>query len=131
MLPITYQYYDFAQVGNLTNFYKGNLPEMPKLKLIVENIKLLFKLPSTCIMVEVAEGERVYKILMTIPGVHKIPVGYFVYIPKERRLDAYSSENPGAPLIQWKQRKAVYNGCPSLIERIGVSSLFSNLINVL
>ena len=43
MLPINYQYYSFAKVGNLVNFYKGNQPELPKLKLIVENIKLLFK----------------------------------------------------------------------------------------
>ena len=97
MLPINYQYYSFAQVGNLANFYKGNQPELPKLKLIVENIKLLFKLPSTCVTVEVAEGERVYKVGMVLPGVHKTQLGYFVYIPGERRLDAYSAENPGTP----------------------------------
>ena len=131
MLPIGYQSFSFAQVTNLANFYKGAQPEMPKLKLIVENIKLLFKLPGTCVLVEVAEGERVYRIKMILPGVHKTPLGYFVYIPRERRLDAYSAENPGSPLIQWKQKRAVYSGCPTLLERIGVSSLFNNLINVL
>jgi len=131
MLPITYQSYSFAQVTNLANFYKGNLPELSKLKLIVENIKLLFKLPSTCVTVEVAEGERVYKVIMIEPGVRKTTFGYFVYLPKERRLDAYSMENPGAPLIQWKQRRVVYSGCPSLLNRVGVSSLFNNLINIL
>ena len=131
MLPINYQYYSFAKVGNLANFYKGNQPELPKLKLIVENIKLLFKLPSTCVTVEVAEGERVYKVGMVLPGVHKTQLGYFVYIPGERRLDAYSAENPGTPLLQWKQRRTVFSGCPSLLERVGISSLFNNLINVL
>ena len=131
MLPINYQYYSFAQVGNLANFYKGNQPELPKLKLIVENIKLLFKLPSTCIRVEVAEGERVYKIVMTEPGVTKTPLGYFAYIPGERRLDAYSMENYGAPLLQWRQKRLAYSGCPSLLNRLGVSSLFNNLVNVL
>ncbi len=131
MLPINYQYYSFAQVTNLANFYKGGQPEMPKLKLIVENIKLLFKLPGTCVLVEVAEGERVYKVRMILPGVHKTPLGYFVYIPGERRLDAYSAENPGTPILQWKQRRAVFSGCPSLLERVGISSLFNNLINVL
>ena len=131
MLPINYQSFSFAQVENLANFYTGNQPELPKLKLIVENIKLIFKLPSTCVLVEVAEGERVYRIRMILPGVHKTPLGYFVYIPGERRLDAYSAENPGSPLIQWKQKRAVYSGCPSLLERVGVSSLFNNLINVL
>ena len=131
MLPIYYQSYNFASVTNLANFYKGSQPEIPKLKLIVENIKLLFKLPGTCVQVEVAEGERVYKITMIAPGVHKIPIGYFVYIPGERRLDAYSMENPGAPLIQWKQKRVVYSGCPALLDRIGISSLFSNLVNIL
>ena len=131
MLPIGYQSFSFAQVTNLANFYKGGQPEMPKLKLIVENIKLLFKLPGTCVLVEVAEGKRVYRIRMILPGVHKTPLGYFVYIPGERRLDAYSAENPGSPLIQWKQKRVVYSGCPSLLERVGVSSLFNNLINVL
>lgn len=131
MLPINYQSFSFAQVGNLANFYKGGQPEMPKLKLIVENIKLLFKLPSTCILVEVAEGERVYKVVMIMPGVKKTSLGYFVYLPNERRLDVYSSDNPTIPLLQWKQKRLVYCGCPLLLERIGVSSLFGNLVNVL
>ena len=131
MLSLEYQYLSFAQVENLANFYKGNQPEIPKLKLIVENIKLLFRIPSTCISVEVAEGERVYKVGLTLPGVGKISLGYFVYLPNERRLDAYSSDNPGVPLLQWKQKKLVYSGCSSLLDRIGISSLFGNIINVL
>ena len=131
MLPIGYQSFSFAQVTNLANFYKGGQPEMPKLKLIVENIKLLFKLPGTCVLVEVAEGERVYKVKMILPGVHKTSLGYFVYLPNERRLDVYSADNPTIPLLQWKQRRLVYSGCSSLLDRIGISSLFRNLVNVL
>ena len=131
MLPVTYQFFNFAQVTNLANFYKGSQPEIPKLKLIVENIKLLFKLPSTCVQVEVAEGERVYKVGLTLPGVGKTPLGYFVYLPNERRLDVYSADNPGIPLLQWKQKRVVYSGCSSLLDRIGISSLFGNIVNVL
>jgi len=131
MLPINYQFFSFAQVGNLANFYKGGQPEMPKLKQIIENIKLLFKLPSTCISVEVAEGERVYRINVIMPGVKKIPLGYFVYLPNERRLDAYSSDNLMMPLLQWRQKNLIYCGCSSLLERAGISSLFGNLINAL
>lgn len=131
MLPINYQYYSFAQIGNLANFYKGNQPELPKLKQIVENIKLLFKLPGTCVLVEVAEGERVYRVKMILPGVHKTPLGCFVYIPNERRLDVYSANNLRTPLLQWKQKRVVYSGCSDLLDRIGISSLFGNLVNVL
>ncbi len=131
MLPIGYQSFSFAQVTNLANFYKGGQPEIPKLKLIVENIKLLFKLSGTCVLVEVAEGERVYKVKMILPGVGKTSLGYFVYLPEERRLDVYSAENPGIPLLQWKQKRVVYSGCSSLLDRIGISSLFGNLVNIL
>ena len=131
MLPIYYQSFSFAQVTNLANLYKENQPEIPKLKLIVENIKLLFKLPGTCVQVDVAEGERIYRISLTLPGVHKISLGYFVYLPSERRLDAYSPDNPGLPLLQWKQKKVMYSGCGGFLDRIGVASLFGNIVNAL
>lgn len=131
MLGLNYTRYDFAEVSFLASLYKENQPEIPKLKSIIENIKLLFKLPSTCVKVEVAEGERVYKIGLTAPGVHKISIGYFVYLPLERRLDAYSADNLGTPILQWKQKRLAYSGCGGFLDRIGVDSLFSNLVNVL
>lgn len=131
MLNLRYLYFNFADVSSLASLYKENLPEIPKLKSIIENIKLLFKLPQTCIKVEVAEGERAYKITLLETGVHKVPFGFFVYLPMERRLDAFTINNPGFPLLQWKQKKLIYYGGSSFMEKAGASTLFNNLINIL
>lgn len=131
MLSINYQTFSFAKVVNRANFYKEKQPEIPKLRSLVENIKLLFKIPATCVELEVAEGKRVYKIGLTIPGAKKVPIGYFVFLPLERRLDAYSADNPGTPLLQWKQRKLAYSRCGNFLDWARVDSLFSNLTNLL
>lgn len=131
MLGLYYLRSSFASVPSLTTLYKENQPEIPKLKAIIENLKLLFKIPQTCIIVEVAEGERIYKITLLEKGVHKYPIGFFVYLPMERRLDAYAAENPGMPLLQWKQKKLAYYGGTTFLRTAGVESLFSNIVNIL
>ena len=123
--------YAWSQVANLGNLYKENLPEIPKLRSLIENIKLLFSLPQTNIKVEVAEGERAYRITLLDRSVQKIPLGYFVYLPLERRLDAYTTESPGIPLLQWKGRRVVYKNYSPFLDYCGLSQLFSKLSNVL
>ena len=61
MLSVNYNYMNFSVVSDLSDFYKSKLPEMTKIKALVDNIKLLFNLPADRVIVEVAEGERVYK----------------------------------------------------------------------
>jgi hypothetical protein len=131
MLPIIYQQYSFSLVSNLSNLYKENLPEIPKFKLLIENIKLLFKLPQSNLIVEVAEGERAYKVTLLETTVHKYPFGYFVYLPGERRLDAYSIDSPGIPLAQWKNKKLVFSTLSLFLKYSGINQIFIKLINVL
>ena len=83
MLSTGYQYYKFSEVTNLADFYKGNLPEMPKVKSLIEGIKLLFSIPGNCIRVYVAEGERVYKFTLLESNVTKLPIGYLYIFPSE------------------------------------------------
>ena len=130
MLPLNYLYNNFAIVENLADFYKNKLPEMPRVKAIVENTKLLFKLPQNCLSVQVAEGQRVYKIVMLENNVQKYPFGYFVYIPQQKRFDVFKIEDQ-LPLLQWKNKKLVYSGCSGLLDRAGVDTLFKKIINVL
>lgn len=131
MLNTSYLGFEFAKVTNLSNFYKNNLPEMPKVRGLMDNIKIQFSLPQTCIDVYVAEGERVYKFVLLDPSVQKLPIGFFVYLPLERRLDAFVSENPYSPYIQWKNKKIVYKGYPIFLERAGVGDVFGKLTNIL
>lgn len=131
MLGIGYLGFNFARVTNLFNFYKENLPEMSKVKNLIENIKIQFSLPQTCIDVYVAEGERVYKIILLEPGVQKLPFCYFIYLPLEKRLDVYITENPNIPFIQWKNKRIVFKTYPYFLERAGIEDTFKKLINIL
>lgn len=121
---------NFSVVSDLSDFYKSKLPEMTKIKALVDNIKLLFNLPADRVIVEVAEGERVYKFTTLTTDVKKLPFGYFVYMPLLGRLDAYSIDNP-FPLIQWKQKKPVYKGYSVFLDKCGLDRVFDKIINVI
>jgi hypothetical protein len=63
--------------------------------------------------------------------VHKTPFGYFVFLPLERRHDAYDYNNPTIPMIQWKGKKIAYNGLSLFLDKAGVSGVFTKLVNVI
>ena len=131
MLNTSYNAYSFAIVQDQSDLFKSGLPEIPKLRALVDNSKLLFSLPSNRVILEVAEGERVYRITLLNPGVNKIAIGYLVYLPEQRRLDIYTSDDQVTPIIQFKGKKVVFCNVPTLLERAGFSKLFEKLSNIL
>jgi len=132
MLPIQYQQLAFSVVQDLSNFYKSsNLPEVLKLKSVSDGIKLLFGLPQSSLLTEVAEEARVYKITLLTPDVHKNPFGYFVYMPEQKRIDIYQMETPYIPLMQWKGKKLLFKGYSMFLDKAGIDKLFEKLINVI
>jgi hypothetical protein len=54
-----------------------------------------------------------------------------VFLPLERRLDAYDYNNPTFPMIQWKGKKIAYNGLSLFLDKAGVSGVFTKLVNVI
>lgn len=131
MLSTSYNYYSFAVVQDQADLFKSNLPEIPKLRSIIDNSKVLFSLPSNKVILEVAEGEQAYKITLLTPGVEKIPIGFMVYLPSQRRLDIYTTDNTTIPIIQFKGRKVAFSNVSMLLERAGFSKLFERLSNIL
>lgn len=131
MLHTRYNYNNFAQVVDLGDFYSAPLPEMNKIKALVGAIKLLFSLPDTYLNIEVAIGERVYKFTMLTQDVHKLPFGWFVYMPLENRLDLYVAENPYSPTIQWLNKKPVTKAYSMLFDKAGIDSRFKTIVNIL
>jgi len=129
MLPIYYLSMRFANVTDLADFYRTDLPEMSKLKGIIENIKLLFSLPQDRVVVQVAEGYRVYKITMLTPDVNKLPFAFFVYLPEEKRLDLYNSDNFRLPFIQWKNKKPIFKNYSLLLDKAGIDKMFTKILN--
>lgn len=129
MLNINYNQLNFALVTNLNDFFKTKLPEMTQVRSIYDNSKILFNIPGNSIQVMCAEGERIYKFIILSPGVQKIPIGWFVYIPGQKRLDLYTPENPMIPMIQWKNKKPAFKNYSTFLDRVGFDKLFDKIIN--
>lgn len=131
LLPIGYNGLMFSLVTDLADFFKGSLTEMKTVRAIYNSIKLCFNVPGDKIRVEVVEGERIYKYTVISPDIYKIPLGWFVYLPLEKRLDFYSQDSPQLPLVQWKNKKAIWKGYADILDRANLDSIFKGIINVL
>lgn len=131
MLPTHYNMYSYAVVKDPLDFFTTNLPEMAKVKALFNSCKLILELPPKKIILELAEGSRVYKYTFLTLGVNNIPFGWIIYIPEERRLDVYIPENPLIPILQWKGKKCEFKNYPMLYDRIGFDRLFDRFVNIL
>lgn len=121
---------NFALVQDMTDLFKSNLPEIPKVKSLVDNSKLLFSLPSDRVILKVSEGDRVYRIDLQMPDVNRITFGWIVYIPKNRQLDVYTAESPNVPIIQYKGKKVAFKNYSTILDRAGLDKIFEKLYNI-
>lgn len=131
MLDINYNNLTYALVVDKADFYKKNLPEIRKIKSIEDSIKLMLNIPGNRVNIFVSQEQRVYKIAMLTPDIHKAVMGHFVYLPLQKRIDLYTSENLLIPLIQWKEKKVIFKNYSILMDRLGFDKLFSRVINIL
>lgn len=130
MLNLNYNLCAWSQVPDVSDFYKSGLPEVKRVRAIVDSVKILFGLPANRIVLEVAEGKNYYRIAALTNDIHKVPFGWFVYLPGYDRLDLYSLESPGMPIIQWKNKKVVYKNYYSVLAKAGVEKIFDRVVNV-
>lgn len=128
---ITYNRLEFANIKNLTDFFKtGDPKEMIPLRTLYNNVRLLWNLGADQVLLSVAQGQNVYKLTLFVKNKRSV-FGCLVYIPEQKRLDLYTSESPEIPLIQWKRQKAVYSTVPLLLSLAGLEKLFARLITIL
>lgn len=130
MLNLNYKLLNYSQVSDYDSFYKESLPEVLKVKGAIEACKILYSMSNNRIILSVAEGERVYKIDLLTSGANKSIFGTLIYMPLDKRLDLYGYDT-NIPLIQWKNKKVVFNNLETLLELAKVDKVFSNIINVL
>lgn len=129
MLDISYNTLDYSKVVDLNDFYRSKLPEIFKIRSIIDNSKLLFNLPGTRVILEVDEaGKRIYRITLLDTSVNKQPFGILIYLPLQNRLDLYSMSSD-VPLIQWKNKRPVFKSYDFLLDRAGLDKLFQKIIN--
>lgn len=122
---------NFAKVSDLGDLFKSNLPEMTKVKGLLDNSKILFDLPTNRVELQVSEGDRVYKIMLLTPDVNKYPFGWIIYLPLQKRLDVYSADSPSIPVIQWKGKKVAFKNYSLLLDRAGLDKIFDKLLNTI
>ena len=134
MLSINYNLLQFSQVMDKSEFFKtSKLPEITKIRAMIDTIKILFHLPANAIDIMVSEGDRVYKLIVHTSNINRNIIGWFVYIPLQNRVDLYDAINVGdipIPLVQWKNKKVVFKSYSPLLELVGVNKLFEKVINV-
>ena len=117
---ITYLRLNFSVIPNINNSFKNNT----QLKILYNNIKLVWGLNSSEIIPSISEINNVFK--FSLKSGNTI-FGFVIYIPEQKRIDIYSSENLQVPLVQVKNKKIVYKTYPLLLEKLGIEQLISKL----
>jgi len=126
MLP-TYFYDDsrFSTVVDKPDFYKSKFQEVKHIKSMIDKAKLLLTIPEDRILLEVAQGERIYKINFQSNDVNKSVFGYLIYIPEMKRIDIYDQTGL---LLQYQNKKVIFENCSYLLSRAKVSDLFKSIV---
>lgn len=127
---ITYLNLEFSDIKNPLDFFQtgGSVSEMGLLKTLYNNIKLTWKIENNDIKMSLSTVNKVYR--FTLLNKRNI-FGFLIYIPDQKRIDLYTSENLQIPLIQWKKRKIVYKTYPLLLEKLGIEKLLEKIPLVL
>lgn len=128
MLPTDYRYIQFALVTDTTDFFRAKLPEIRKIKSMIDSVKLLLSLPHDRVILSVAEGERIYKLTLLTTDINKTPFAEFIYMPMIKRLDLVSLDS-AIPLIQWLNKKPVFKGYSMLLDKAKLDKLFDKIIS--
>jgi hypothetical protein len=92
---------------------------------MVDKAKLLLTIPEDRIVLEVAQGERFYRINFQSNDVNKTVFGYLVYLPEMKRVDIYDQSGL---LLQYQNKKIVFENCSYLLSRAKVSELFKSIV---
>jgi hypothetical protein len=131
MLRTDYNYYTYARVVDMTDFYNSSLPEILKVKRLIEASKKVFNVPDNRVTLDLAETSRVYKITLLTPDVNKYPFAWLFYLPQENRVDLYNSDSPYRPFIQWKNKKLEFKNFSVFFDRAKIEKVFDKLVSVL
>lgn len=130
MLNLSYQTKAFSLVAKPVDLFKelGSSSESIKVKLIYDTAKSIFGTNS--VLIEISEGDNIYRYNILSSDYKKQPLGYFVYIPKERRLDVWITGEM-LPLLQYKGKTIVFKNFSGFLDKIGLNKLFDRFSGIL
>lgn len=125
---ITYLQLQFASIKDPNAYFNSGGSSMSYLRRLYNNIKLIWGLENNNLDLSVSESQEVYRFSMMYK---RTIFGFVIYIPKQKRIDLYTSENVNLPLIQWKNKKVVFAALPLVITKAGLEKLLDRLVQVL
>ena len=129
MLDTQYLLLEFDEVIDLNDFYRERLPEIIKIKSLISSLRLMYSLPPKNINLYVSKGARVYRLDMY--DNRKILFGQLYYLPLQKQVDIYTSEDIETPVLQWKNKKAVTKNYNRLFLYSDIDKVFERLIGIL
>ena len=129
MLDTRYLLLEFDEVVDLNDFYRERLPEIIKIKSLISSLRLMYSLPPKNIKLYVSKGERVYR--LDLYDNKKILFGQFYYLPLQKQVDLYTSEDIETPVLQWKNKKAVTKNYNRLFLCSDIDKVFDKIIGIL
>jgi hypothetical protein len=129
MLDLGYRNLNFAEVSNVTGFFKELSKErLMKVKSMFDNIKISFGINK--LNLQIAEGADIYKFTILSKDHRQYILGEIVYMPSDKRLDVWVT-GEFAPLIQFKNKKVVYKNYSEFMDYLGFDRIFDRLVNVM
>ena len=129
MLNINYRGLNFAEVSNVTGFFKElSKDRLMKVKAMFDNIKIAFGINK--LNLQIAEGADVYRFIILSKDSRQFPLGEIIYMPSDKRLDIWITGET-SPLIQFKNKKVVYKNYSEFMNYLGLDRIFDRLVNVM
>ena len=127
MIDNSYLYSTAMAVKNTNDFMNSGLPEIPKLKSLMNACKTVFKIGNNMMQLNFLEN-RVYEIDIFTDSKKQSILGKIYYLPLKKQLDVYDMTND-YPCISWTNRKVNILQFSGLVSKMKIESLFQPLVN--
>lgn len=123
-LNLNYLNKDSMVVSNINDFLGQGLPETQKIKDILNNIKIVFKIQDSDIKISFIEG-RIYRFDITKSKRIQIGVIYYIFPISELHFYNYGDNNP---FLATRRKRVIYSLINGMIGSVDYSILFSKII---
>ena len=136
LLPLDYIKLQFVPLKTL-DYFKKNLKDILILKRLKKALATVSNVANeNDIRVSVAVGsvDNIFKLdlyAVVPPATVKQPVGWFIYIPKQSRLDVWDGWATTLPLFQAIKKRIVYKHYSPFMDRMRIELMFKRFLEIL
>lgn len=125
MIDTSYINMQSTPVKDFNDYVNSGLPEIPKLKSLVTSIKNVFKSQDANLQLYLIEG-RVYRVDIFSSSRKRNLVGSVYYITETNQVHIW--DNSGNILLASNRKKITMNNVPYILDYVGATDKFRNII---